>query len=445
MGCGYNQCYSTAVETYTLVDKITTTSAGHSTTITSTSVGETTPAAPSAATQAPDNVIPKFAPTAIAKESAGSTSTSGGLTTPQLDGIIAGAVGILVIILIIAFIILRRLHKVNKAVEASRSSSSGHRSGRSRPRPAAAPEMDNISVDPLMITPSEYSQSLRHPSQPSAIHTTTHEVDGSSPPLFHSPFTPGSPQYNYGPGYAPVATSETSSGYQNPSLESTPGHYQSPSDYFGISPDRPDLRDQNLRFGHYSPLSPTHPGRRPSAHGRQWSDASDQSGISQASSVPSELDAGSDVASPVSGVVPQSKMQRALHGLGMGRLLSTRRKHSSETARSRASSDPKQQQVVLTGRPARSDWNMSPVVGLGHIAEAGESRLELEQVAQTPGLTNAQLREMTLSEQQAYERKEHEEFEQARQAMQQAQMQQGTELRDGDLGNRTVFPLNDSL
>jgi hypothetical protein len=52
---------------------------------------------------------------------------------------------------------------------------------------------------------------------------------------------------------------------------------------------------------------------------------------------------------------------------------------------------------------------------------------------------------MTLSEKQAYERKEHEEFEQARQAMQQAQMQQGPELRDEDLGNRTVFPLNDSL
>lgn len=70
---------------------------------------------------------------------------------------------------------------------------------------------------------------------------------------------------------------------------------------------------------------------------------------------------------------------------------------------------------------------MSPV-GLGHIPEAGESRLEIQHVSE--GLSNSEMREMTLMERESYARKEQQEREYA--------MQRGPEherelLRDVDI------------
>jgi hypothetical protein len=116
--------------------------------------------------------------------------------------------------------------------------------------------------------------------------------------------------------------------------------------------------------------------RRPSHHGRNWSNASDQSAVSQNSqnSTPTpiaELDAGRDGDR-------RSSLQRALEGFGMGRIMSKRR------------SDP----VVLTGGPTRQQER--PVnQGLGHIAEAGESRLHLD-----AGVGRPQMTEISLLDQQ---------------------------------------------
>jgi len=359
MACGLNNCYSTAVETYTLVDTFTTTSSGQVEIITSTTVGETTPPTPSAAATTPNNVVPEvtFTPTAIPKTAPSSPSTSG-LTTPQLDGIIAGAVIILVILLIVAFIIIRRLNKVNKAVKAkSRTSSSSPHSWNSHRRLRETPDMETMSIDPLIMTPSEFSRSVYQPSQPSAIHSTAYEVEDCPRPPFDSPHLPRSPPHGYHPGgYVPIASSDSlGSGYNNKSLNPTPGNPQNLNDSFDIPPHR-DLRDQNLWFGHSAPRSFPEIDRRPSQHERQWSGSSNQS---QDSSGMSELDAGGYGRDGVR----RLSLQRALHVFGMGRALSMRRK--PEIPRT---SDPPRQPIPLAG------WNKD----LGHIAEVAESRPELD-------------------------------------------------------------------
>ena len=110
----------------------------------------------------------------------------------------------------------------------------------------------------------------------------------------------------------------------------------------------------------------------PSQHGRNWSNASDQSAVSQNSQNSTqtpiaELDAGRDGDR-------RSSLQRALEGFGMGRIISRRR------------SDP----VVLTGGPTRQQER--PVnQGLGHIPEAGESRLHLDAGVGRPQMTEISL------------------------------------------------------
>lgn len=414
MGCGISNCYSTEIVTLTLTETTTTTDAGVAQTLVNTLTTAITPQSPTGiATTGVSGVVPKITSppeAAIAKTKASKTSSGGGLTTPQLGGIIGGAVLILIVLLVATFFIIRRLNNVKVIVEASRSSSSGPYSRHSRPKPAAAtPDIDAMSIDPLMMAPSSHTsrsmrQITRGPAQPPSIHSSHHEVEASSPPFFRSPWSPRSPpynnyNYNYPSGYAPVATSDStpsSAGYRNPSLESTLGLHQSPASYFDIPP-RPDLRDQNLRFGHT--------GRRPSKHERQWSESSDQSQfsqVSQTSSALAELDAYPDGDR-------RTSFQKALQGMGMGRLLS-RRKSSTPTIESRRkSSDP-----ILTGGPmGRPEYAMSPVgmMGLGHIPEAGESVLEISEIRGDGGggLTNAGLRELSLAERRAYERKEEQE------------------------------------
>jgi hypothetical protein len=97
----------------------------------------------------------------------------------------------------------------------------------------------------------------------------------------------------------------------------------------------------------------------------------------------------------------RSGVQRVMQGMGLGRMLSRRlsRRQSEPIRRS-------QQSPVLTGGPQRADWSPPAVMGggaLGHIPEAGESRvgLDMQQVdLGTTGLSNAQLREISLLEQQ---------------------------------------------
>ncbi|KAI9646563.1 hypothetical protein NHQ30_004558 [Ciborinia camelliae] len=313
MGCGLNDCYSTTISTFTLTETFTTTDSNSQTqTVTSTLVTASTPASPSvAANTSKASAMPKLTPTATAtaipkiEATSGSTPTSSGLTKPQIGGIIGGAAFILIAILIAAFFILRRLKEVSKKYEAkTRSGSSAPRSHRQHPPYPSPSAISSLSIDPLQMGNAEMSHTIRNNSYPTTEPFSPHRHDGPevvSPPTFnpYSPFSPNAypntRSQTQARGYYPVATSEsvysqTSSGRRNPSVESTPPHQQ-PQSYFDIPPHQqselPDFRNQNLRHGHdVSPI------RRPSQHGRNWSDASDVSASSSSPLV--ELDAGYD-------------------------------------------------------------------------------------------------------------------------------------------------------
>ncbi|KAB8300051.1 hypothetical protein EYC80_000289 [Monilinia laxa] len=314
MGCGLNDCYSTAISTFTLTETYTTTdSNSQKQTVTSTLVTASTPASPSvAANTSKASAVPKLTPTATAipkvEATSGSTPTSTGLTKPEIGGIIGGAAFILLVILIATFFILRRLKKVSKKYEEAKtaSGSSGARSRRYRPSYPSPSDMSSISFDHLQMSNSEVSHSVRNNSHPTTEPFSSDRHDGPEviiPPTFnpYSPFSPNSHNNSrartQARGYHPVATSDsaysqTSLACRNPSVKSTPPPQQ-PQSYFDTPPhsytqsELPDFRNQNLRHGH--DVSPV---RRPSQHGRNWSDASDVSASSSSPLV--ELDAGDD-------------------------------------------------------------------------------------------------------------------------------------------------------
>jgi hypothetical protein len=133
-----------------------------------------------------------------------------------------------------------------------------------------------------------------------------------SPPV---PLPYGSPP-GWSGGYQQVPMSE-------PQYSDVPGHYRYPSQELE-SPDRPysppgpassgyfdpALRDQNLRFGRQARPSVT-------AHGRQWSDASDISHQSGSSGIV-ELDASPDGNR-------KNSLQREIQGVGFSRVAPGRR------------------------------------------------------------------------------------------------------------------------
>ena len=403
MGCGINNCYSTEIVTLSLTETVVTTEGNSAQTLLNTVVTTVMPDAPTAGFASKQTgVLPKeTAPVEleISKTKATRPSSGGGLTKSQLGGIIGGAVIFLAIILIIAFIIIKRLESMKRLVEESsrKSSTARSRQSYSVQKPSlTSEEIDAMSIDPLIMNPSEVSRSsIRHPSHPSAvpsdgIHSSHHEVEASSPPVFSSPFSPRSPPYyNSETGYAPVAVSDTSSGYHNPSIDSTPNQF-SGQGYFDISPNR-DLRDQNMRFGRGV-------DRRPSVHQRQWSESSDQSGVSLISSTGvQELESGEG-----------DRRSNLARGIGVvGRLLS-RRQSSNPVKRThtRNTSEP-----VLIGGPARGEFVTSPVGlgvfgtgingGLGHIAEASESRADIGMQEVGSG---QQFRDSMLMERQRFSR-----------------------------------------
>lgn len=406
LGCGLNNCYSTELVTLTMTETVITTGRNSAQTLLNTIVTTISPDAPTAGFPSKQTgVLPKeTAPVdaEIPKTKATGSSGGGGLTKSQLGGIIGGAVILLVMVLVIAFIVLKRLDSVKRFVEESSlksSTASRSRQSHSLQKPSLTPEdIDAMSIDPLIMNASDVSRdSIRHPSHPSAvhsdgIHSSHHEVEASSPPIFTSPFSPRSPPYyNSGSGYAPVALSDTSSGYRDQSVYSAPNQL-SHQGYFDITPNR-DLRDQNMRFGRGV-------DRRPSIHQRQWSESSDQSGVSLISSTGiQELESGED-----------DRRSNFARGIGMvGRLLS-RRQSSNPVKRThtRNTSEP-----ILTGGPVRGDFSMSPVGlgvsgtgagvhgGLGHIDEAGESKADLGMQEVGSG---RQFRDSMLMERQRFSR-----------------------------------------
>ncbi|OHW96495.1 hypothetical protein CSPAE12_04875 [Colletotrichum incanum] len=166
LGCAVSACYSTDPSTYTVTTTMTTTNdvtQVMTTTVTATTV--LTPSRPTTAPTAlatmdandPDQVVFKYYPSTVPKQQplSGSDDGNDGLTTGQIAGIVAGGVGLLIIVLVAAWIIIRHLNKVVQAVETSNKGTSS--SAKSRPsmyqfKPTPS-EVDDMSVDPLMISP----------------------------------------------------------------------------------------------------------------------------------------------------------------------------------------------------------------------------------------------------------------------------------------------------
>ncbi|KAH7419521.1 hypothetical protein BKA64DRAFT_19604 [Cadophora sp. MPI-SDFR-AT-0126] len=390
LGCALNSCYATDISIFTYTETLTTTDVNlNPHTLTATITSSTILGAPDPTETVGDNgLLGKYIPSETASEKVKAAGTKdSGLTTTQIAGIIGGAVAILLIILLAAFFIIKRLNRAIRLSEANthtQSSSSGHRSRRSIPRNQ---DIDAMSVDPLMMTASQASGSIRRPYHSRNPSSTTYahelDVDANTPrstPSFTSPFSPRSPPHtHYQKGYNTVSSSESqysssSGGYRNPSLESTPPMHHNPNAGYFDLPLQTQIQYEH-RNSQSSQISPqTQTGRRPSQHGRNWSDASDISQISQTSSAAlAELDAGRDGDR-------RSSFTRALQGLGMGRMVSRRR------------SEP----VPLPGGPVGSpDWTPSPREALFHIPEAGESAVRLEDRGE---MSSAQFREISLLE-----------------------------------------------
>lgn len=352
MACGYgSECYSTAVKSFTLTQVITTTDLNsNKQTITTTITSATTPTVPSPTATLDSGIVAKINPlpggTVPKTVPTSDGSKHSGLTTVQLGGIIGGAVGLLLAIVIAACLIIRKLNKTIKVTTDANSRSKVSSTGPQRPRPRQA-DIDAMSVDPLMMTPSE----IQFPSATS----TPFEADSS--PVYRSPYSPQSPPHSmYQRGYKAVASSEASShtGWiRNSSVDSTPQMSQVQNgggSYFDFPP-----RDGS--------------SNRSPRHSRNYSNASADSEIV-------EMDAGADGDR-------RSSLQRTLQGVT--RLVSMRRGNPSATHRKTPSQDQ------LTGGPSRPDWQQPPGVpnasgtlghSLGHIAEAGESRIAFDTVVE---------------------------------------------------------------
>ncbi|KUJ21653.1 uncharacterized protein LY89DRAFT_664829 [Mollisia scopiformis] len=362
MGCALSACYNTNPITFTLVETFTTTEANSGTvTLTSTITSTTVSGAPDP-TETIGVLVPKVQASAspIAKQQATSAASSGGggLSTAALGGIIGGAIFFLSAILIAAIFIIRGLNRASKAQELANSRQSGSSDRRSRQsgqrRGTLNQDVDTMSIDPLMMRGSMTSGSFHRASNVSSPHNTIPEMEGSnSPPVFLSPFSPRSPPHTHYPkGYNPVVSSDSqysqsSGGYRNPSLDSSPQMQHNPNGYF----DLPVQHQNNNRISLISSQ-----GRRPS-HGRNYSNSSE---VSQSSSLAAELDAGKD-GSRKSSLQAESNERSSLQRF-MTRLVRRRQ------------SDP----PALTGGPVRTDWTPSPREGLGYIAEAGESKLAVD-------------------------------------------------------------------
>lgn len=188
MGCGVNQCFSTASSTQTIVSVRTTTSSGEIERITTTITSIVAPTAPtrlpSLNSEEFDANILKYFPSEVEKQwpteiPDDNKGGGGGLSTGALVGIVIGAVAFLIIVLVAAFIIIRHLNNVVKAVgsrgsktgsAASRphvvmmdrqladddDETSGYMRRRGHPRGYSKPsdsDIDAMSVDPSIVTP----------------------------------------------------------------------------------------------------------------------------------------------------------------------------------------------------------------------------------------------------------------------------------------------------
>ncbi|KDN63725.1 hypothetical protein CSUB01_03188 [Colletotrichum sublineola] len=311
----------------------TTKDATHVMTTTLTATTVLTPSRPTTAptalatmdAQDPDQVVFKYYPSTVPKEQplSSNTNDSDGLTSGQIAGIVAGGVGLLIIVLVAAWIIIRHLNKVVQAVETSnKGTSSGAQSRPSmyqfKPTPS---EVEDMSVDPLMMSPRPSHR--RHDSDTATDFTSSYRG------------TPGSVGE-----YQPV-----------PQGSGSDRHASYDSAYTGGYFDVPD-RGQRVSQGSSAWIG-LHRGSTDSqgtyAHLRQWSNASEAN--SDHGSVDNrtpfqELDSTPYVpelaATPVPDAVALAEARRRSAGgqLGMSRPPAVhQRRRSSEGGNGRGRSD----------------------------------------------------------------------------------------------------------
>ncbi|KAF6813522.1 hypothetical protein CSOJ01_04544 [Colletotrichum sojae] len=330
MGCAVSACYSTEPSTYTRTATITTTDAATqvlTTTVTTTEVitpSRPTTAPPSNPTvdaENPDQIVIKFYPSTVAKVQPTGSDDDGGdsLTTAQIAGIVAGGVGLLIIVIAAAWIIIRHLNKVVKAVESSnRGTSTGTKSRPSmyqfKPTPS---EVDDMSVDPLMMSPRPSHR--RHDSDTTAYSNGVNSP-GFTPPYRGTPSTVGD--------YQPVPQ-----GSGNDRHASYDSAYN--GGYFDVTPDRSQRNSQGS-----SAWIGVHRNSADSqgayAHLRHWSNASEVTSDGM-----QELDSTPYVPELAATPVPPPEGGRHRSGsLGMSRPPAVhQRRRSSEGGGPRSRSD----------------------------------------------------------------------------------------------------------
>ncbi|OLN86702.1 hypothetical protein CCHL11_03839 [Colletotrichum chlorophyti] len=239
LGCAVSACYSTEPSTYVVTTTMTTTD--DATQVRTMIVTGTTVITPTRPTTAPaalppvdandDQLVFKYYPSTVPKEQPTTDDDGGGgdgLTTGQIAGIVAGAVGLLVVVLVTAWIIIRHLNNVVKAVETSnQGTSTGTKSRPSmyqfKPTPS---EVEDMSVDPLMMSPRPSHR--RQGSDASAV------TFGLGSPDFMPPYRDSS---GSGGDYQPVPTGSGSD--RHPSYDSA-----YPGSYFDMLPDQDQRRNQ---------------------------------------------------------------------------------------------------------------------------------------------------------------------------------------------------------
>ncbi|RYP54415.1 hypothetical protein DL769_010356 [Monosporascus sp. CRB-8-3] len=235
-----------------------TTTDSNGDTITTTVTEETviTPG-PGPGTSDPTNTSPWLLQSTVSKLPAIQTAGpegSGGLTKPQLGGIIAGVVIVLVVVVVAAFLIIRKLKQTEKAVAMAGSSKRDDSSGnqRSHKQSFGQPtisEVDGFDADLLMQSPSIRPSHIRSGSDDSFAERSpsrTPKVPSTSttPPAWPGP-------------YNPATISEAPSECRTHSMDSTRAAH-----------DASRYSQQTQRVSYDSQGS----------HSRHWSNASELSG-----------------------------------------------------------------------------------------------------------------------------------------------------------------------
>lgn len=269
MACAASACYSTQPSTYVITRTLTTTNSDNE--VRTTIERETTVSTPSPPTAVPtigsgdgedQFAINKYYPQAVEKVDPIITpDNGGGLTTVQIVGIVVGVVGLLIIVLIIAWVVIRHLNKIVAVVESKQGTSKDSSGTKERPsmgqyrsgRPTPS-EVDDMSIDPLMMSPRPANRRLHSDSDSAGI--------GMPSPAFGTP-SPGLPN-----GYQAVpprvshdSSSQGGAGY----FDAAPDHSHRVSGQSSAwASNRQSIDSQGTQVAASSAQG----------HGRHWSDAS---------------------------------------------------------------------------------------------------------------------------------------------------------------------------